>query len=95
MCGRNIAEQKVEYNVWSKHSRTNSRVQSVVETKTNKKSSTMCGRNIVEHKVLVETKSNKKPSTMCCQNIVERKFECNVWSKHSRTKSQVQCVVET
>ena len=32
MCGRNIVEQKAEYNVWSKHRRTKSRVQCVVET---------------------------------------------------------------
>ena len=38
MCGRNIVEQKAEYNMWSKHCRT-------------KMSSAMCGRIINEQKV--------------------------------------------
>ena len=49
------------------------------------KSSAMCGRNIVE----------QKSSTVCGRNIVEQQVKCNVWSKHKRTKSRVQCVVET
>ena len=47
MCGRNIVEQNVECNGWSKHKRTKSQVQYVVETKSN----TKCGGNIVEQKV--------------------------------------------
>ena len=33
MCGQNIVEQKVEYNVWSKHSRTQSVGRNIVEQK--------------------------------------------------------------
>ena len=86
MGGRNINDQKVECNVWSKHSRT----QSVVEKLSNKKSSTMYGRYKVNKKssticgrtksrtksrvqCVVKRSSNKKSSTMCGRNIFEHK----------------------
>ena len=71
MCGQKIVEQKLECNVWSKHSRTQSRVQYVVETETNKKSSRMCGRNIVEQKVKCKVWSKHKRTKSRVQCVVE------------------------
>ena len=71
MYGRYKVEQKVEYNVWLKRSRTKSRVQCVVETSSNKKSSAMCGRNIVEQNVECNGWSKLKGTKSRVQYVVE------------------------
>ena len=69
------SNKKVEYNVWSKRSRPKSRVQCVVETSSNKKSSAMCGRNINEQKVEYNVWSKHSRTQSVGRNIVEQKAE--------------------
>ena len=68
MCGQNIVEQKAEYNVCSKHRRTQSFGQKHSRTKSRVK---MCGRNIAEQNVKCNVSSKLKQTKSRVQCVVE------------------------